>query len=338
MDAIKPESNQPLGTQTNNTRYGLDPNIEVHPQGNIVVGNDWSPNTEITLTIGANQWASQTTNGFVVFETSPFDLQAGQTLQMTDGISTRTHIIKNIAVTEINQEENSVSGTADPNSNVTITARNNVTGEFIDVNADDSGHWKADFTLDIAEGSNGYATQVDGEYNATQFFWYIPDPTISVSPRQDIITGTLWTKDAEITVTIGGRQWTSQSGYSGYVSVITSPFGLEAGQVVVMTDGTYTRTYTIEGLTITEIDEAADIVYGAADPNSDVYLNAFTSDSERDSLTVTTDGSGLWQADFSGSLDITRDSVVVAYQTDHEGNKTEIYWYYLSSYLPVVIR
>jgi hypothetical protein len=340
MEVMIPEGFEQPNIQTKDSRNGYNPYIAAYPEDNYVSGQGWPSNSEVTLTIGANQWTSQTNEGSIAsFVLSPFELQAGQTLQMTDGIYTRTHIVKDMAINEIDEVTDSISGTADPNSNFRIDASNGVNYEWIDITVDPSGHWKANFSIDIAEGSQGYTYQIDGEGNRTITLWFIPDPTIIVYPRQDTVGGSKWAKEAEITLTIGGSQWISQSNFNGSVEINVSPFGLKAGQAVEMTDGTLTRTYTIENLTITGIDEAADIVYGHADPNSDVTVMANSvNNNQYDQITVTADGSGHWQTDFSATVDIDRDAFTTAYQRDSEGNMTIIHWHFFSSYLPILIQ
>jgi len=319
------------GNRTDVYFYVKNPTIEVYPKDNIVRGSDWPIVAPLTLAIGPYRWlqvdqlSDRRTRDFY---TAPFDIQAGQILQITDGIISRSYRVPELEVTEIDQARDLLSGTAYYGKQVIVFGKNqNLESHKISVTPDASGFWRADFSgfLDIEPGANGYVWLVDDTGNATRMEWSVPDPIIVAYPEDDYLRGYRWPLYSEVTLMVDGvNQGTVRTEGLGWVT-----FALEdvrAGQVVTMTSGTYSRTYTVPNLAVEEINEITETLRGTATPGKRLTVSGYGMDSGYDTLEVLADAAGNWVADFSDSLDIGPDSGGEVVQYDSSGNYSIINW------------
>ena len=110
---------------------------------------------------------------------------------MTDGTTTRSLTISSLQVTGIDVENDTVTGTTEPNAWVHVCANipNNCISRWVQANS--SGEWTADYhtaggaerrlaIVDLLPGSNGWASQYDEEPNQTWVDWSAPDPRLDV--------------------------------------------------------------------------------------------------------------------------------------------------------------
>lgn len=106
-----------------------------------------------------------------------FDLQPGDevTLHATYGSMSATvsHVVRDIAVTDIDVTNDAVSGTADPNTQVTVWIHG--TDQFVPVPVDGSGTWSISYAgdYDITPETGGSVTQFEANTPGlgTQFIW-----------------------------------------------------------------------------------------------------------------------------------------------------------------------
>jgi hypothetical protein len=317
------------GNSTNIYWYIPDPYIDVYPLGDYIFGFDWLPNSQITLTIGVNHWEKLSdSQGEVYFDLHPFDIQPGQIVEMWDGVNSRIYIVKNVAVTNVDQETDIVRGTTDPGHDVTTYACDDYNCHWIYPTADGSGNWSANFSgfVDIAPGSFGWASEIDQEGNATNVYWEIPDPYINVYPLGDYVYGYKWSPNSQIILKIQGNQWTRFSNSDGIVYFNILPFDLQPGQEVEMTDGISSRKHVVKNVTVTEVDQEVDIVTGKTDPGHEIRTYA-CDEFVCHWLYPTADGLGNWSADFAGFVDIAPSAYGWAYEYDTGRNSTRIRWY-----------
>jgi hypothetical protein len=336
------------------TDYIPDPWVYVNPQLDYVYGYSWVSGAEVTLTIDDDDQYTSTADdwGYVYFYLDGFDIEAGQVLKMTDGLSTLTHTVADLSVTNINQTQDILSGTADPNSEVDITAYDNNSeyywAAFYYTVADDTGNWEAYFSgrIEIGPGVDGWVTHHDVPGSGTtEIHWYIPDPSFVVYPQRDVIYGSMWPANTEVTLEISGEQWTTTSSAYGNFWFNTDPFDILSNQEIILTGGGHTLTYTPWRIEITNVDYENDIITGIAQPpittsarsTAEIEVNAcdrFACISQNPPL----DDSGNWEADFSGVIDISVGSRVTVTSDKEGGGKTIETWHFYGLYIPLIIK
>jgi len=310
------------------------PTLQVAPVDEWVQSNDpWTPSATINLTIEAGGSVvfsdSQTADAFGNFHFNlrdRFDLQRGQVVTVTDGVSTKTHTIANLFVTNVNIAAYTISGRADLGAAVDIWVHGD---GGTTVTADGSGNWTADFSAqtDLTALSDGGSGQVDGDGDATMVWW--ASPRFQVAPADNWVQAVRpWTPGSTISLTIqdGGTVVYSDSQVTdadgNFNFNLWNLFDLQRGQVVIVSDGVTTKTHTVMKLYVDGVDVAADTVYGRADPGSnvDVWVHG-----DGNAYPIA-DGSGHWTADFSAQTDLTAWSNGGSQQTDGDGDATGVWW------------
>jgi len=315
------------GNSTHNPWHVPHPYFYVNHQSNEIFGTDWLSAGNITVTIGEQSWTTQSnSNGRFNLNLSPFDILPGLVIQVTDGTHTRTHIVKNLSLTNVDVDTNTLTGTADPGELEVWAWKSGYWYSKHPV-ADVAGNWTADFTgtADITPDTYGWIYQYDDQGNYTVIYWYTPNPYIYVYPLTNTIYGDEWSPNATITISTTGRSWTARSDSDGWFRFSADPFDILPGQTITVTDGLSTRTHKVRNLAVTSIDVDSDILTGTADPG-ELRVRACTN-GYCYSKYPTADVAGNWTADFTGTADITPGTYGWIYQYDGEGNYTVIYWY-----------
>ena len=167
----------------NSTRIYWDipvaPYMVVYPQIDLIRGFGFSPGARVNLDIADGDYTDSSiaaANGFVEFPLSGFyDIQPGQLVVLQGGFVTRSHIVNALGITRIDQTTDDVIGTAAPNAVISVAGFDDIGyGSSIDVTADASGNWLADFSgnEDLKVGTYGYVIQTDedGDYSRADFY------------------------------------------------------------------------------------------------------------------------------------------------------------------------
>jgi hypothetical protein len=293
----------------------------------------WTPDAAITLTIedgsGVLYSDMQTADGdgnFFFGLWDVFDIQRGHVVTISNGTTTKTHIVTNLFVNAVNVTADTVSGLADPGTKVDIWVHGD--GDLT-VTTDISGNWTADFggISDLTYFSDGGSQQVDTDGDSTWVWW--TSPRFQVAPVDDWIEAwSPWTPDATITLTIedgsGVVYADSQTSNSegGFKFHLWDKFDIHRGHDVTISDGTTTKTHTVTNLYVDSINVIAETISGRADAGSDVFVWVHGNGD----LDITTDSTGTWTADFSGMTDLTYLSDGGSQQMDEEGDFTGVWW------------
>ena len=150
-------------------------NIDV--VGNHIYCANWQANALLTVTVSPGGSAQKMTDGtgFAVLS-FPFDIKGGDWVTVTDGTTTLSYPVHNISVDCADPDNDTVSGTADPGTEVWVHATFLGVEYKLIVVTSSSGHWIADYSAigDILPGDRGTAwrtTNVYPYYIGTSFSW-----------------------------------------------------------------------------------------------------------------------------------------------------------------------
>ena len=295
----------------------------------------WSPGSTVSMTIadgsGTLYSDSQTVDPGGNFNFNlggVFDVQRGHTVTMSDGTTTKTHQVLDLFVDGIDVTADTVFGRADSGTEVQVWVHSDDSN--LDVTADGSGNWTADFSglIDLTYASDGNSQQVDDDGDATWDFW--SSPQFWLAPDDDWVQSlTRWTPGLTVSLTIADGSGTL---YSDSQTVdpggnfnfnLWDVFDVERGHTVTVSDGATTKTHQVLDLFVDGIDVVADTVFGRAAAGTEVQVWVHDTDAN---IIVTADGSGNWTADFSGLTDLTYASNGGSGQADDDGDATGVWW------------
>lgn len=222
------------------------------------------------------------------FSTQAINLQPGFLVTATQGTQVQTHIITGITINEVNVDEDTVSGTANPNAYVLVGVNSGDEGLRL-VQADGEGNWTADYkvpgslppwqaTADILEDTYVSASEFDNDGNHTVVSWHLAKPNIEVRLDGNSVTGYNWPLETDITITIDNPATPDISvDYSATAQMAQSPWAGQAvvyfdlnnlyevkpGDIVTLHGGGYTRSHTVfDGLSVTSANVDSDTVSG----------------------------------------------------------------------------
>ena len=180
-------------------RWSIDlPVIEVFPTEDWIDGYNWPEGSTVHLCINTGSFAADPTvpaqcslyhdsmtayippgwgdQTLVDFDLGGiFDIQPGQYVSLSDGVTRKDLLVANLAVTGWDVAADTITGTADPNADVGLYVYY-CSGCYMDVIADGSGDWFADFSgiADLQPGDMGSAAQYDPDDDSTHVLWSIP--------------------------------------------------------------------------------------------------------------------------------------------------------------------
>ena len=358
--------------------------FEPHPSFNIwnldeVHGYNW-PNTQITLMVedpttpeSPDYTVTQPTaptdwdpSGHSVrFYVSPnFTLKSGQTVTLTGGSYTKSHVITSVAVSSISAETNIVTGTAVPGSDVRIENKWNNNMWRHEVAAPD-GSWTADFNVagdedgevvsDIYPGEEYHVGQNDDDGDGTWWYLRAPNYTLHVNLKGNEVHGHDWPGTDIVTMTIDD----DNDPANGVLYTVTRRadvdtscgepcfnlqgiFTLQRGQWVTMSNNVIAKTVHILSLDVTSMDIDHDTISGVADPGSTISVDIHEIP-EQVGRRVVADVNGQWTADFStldnqngqGIYDLTpgNHGRAVQLNPDDTDDGTLEYWRILNPYV-----
>ncbi len=335
------------GETTSEINFWLDraenkPYFLVYPLIDRVNGWEWLPGTDITLTIGDTSLTKPSDgDGFVEFEVNSPDIVPGLLVEMSDGETTKYHLVRDFAVTGFDQDLDTVTGTAVQNTRVSVGACNRSTCEWQQPYADEFGNWSTSFSglLNIGTGSWGYVNQWELDGDATEIAWNIFSPEILVHPSTDIIEGWKWEPNLNIALAIGEYTNAVTSDENGYFNFdLTAEFDVQPGQLVELTDGTNSDDHMVRSIVLNPIDEENDIVSGTSTPPPPVGYQWTWVCNDGDCQgqePIDDGGDGTWTADFSSFIPIGPGSEGGVWYGDDDGDGTQVDWRISNPFLSV---
>jgi len=164
-----------------------DPKLFIEYEKDEISGWGWWAGAKVALTI--DSYKATTTvdkRGTFVFDLAGIlDVQPGYEVSVSDGIITKQLIITNLTITAIDEEADTISGTADPDSSVEILAfaKDSEIGYFKYALVDSFGNWTADYSsiVEISSGAHGWVEQADVDGDYTHLDFIIPDRPLLTS-------------------------------------------------------------------------------------------------------------------------------------------------------------
>jgi len=147
-------------------------NFAVYVIEDTIRGYGWAPGAAINITVGDDEYDLTADNhGF--FD-ADVEVSAGDSVEVTDGITAKNHLVTALQVIEADRDTGLIAGTADPESTVFIELLEPAgfdgpptLVDDADVEADSDGDWSIDFDQELAENIVIYVFQEDDDGDRT---------------------------------------------------------------------------------------------------------------------------------------------------------------------------
>jgi hypothetical protein len=266
--------------------------------------------------------------GYFNFDTAGvFDLQRGHVVTVSNGTTTKAHLVTDLFVDGVDVDADTVFGRADPGADVRVWVHQDDANTT--VTADASGNWVADFSgqTDLVFGTDGGSQQTDAEVDATGVWWNARNPMIVVHRDQGFVVGQDFEPFVDVAIAVDGVEVGTTPTDEGGNFWFDHPFNV--GQTVTADDGSTPKTHVVTGHTIQLVDHVENTASGTAEPFS--WLTVEVNSPTNLHREVQADATGTWFTDFdvpdaSGQTDdITPDGIYV-WQTDNDGDNTTVHW------------
>ena len=309
------------------------PHFTVFPEFEWFDGMEWPEGATVTITVDAKDECTTTAESWGGFFNGPFpegcDLAAGDFVTFTDGDTVRTHTVRNLAITDVDQEYDTVSGTADPFEWLYVWQHE--PGEQLEIQADEYGSWFADLAghYDVRPGMGGRAEIRDDDGNATAVDWYLENPYIQAFAWLNQISLVDWPAGIPVTVSIENTDYTetiTPDGTTNWYDFFPD-VDLVGGTTINATNREISKQMTVSPLSA-EVNPETGIVYGTATPfqhihmltGGDHFLTAIESDHQADEY-------GDWTADFSDLSPLVWFTRGEMWESDADGDVTYAIWH-----------
>ncbi|MBS4020834.1 MAG: dockerin type I repeat-containing protein [Dethiobacter sp.] len=324
------------------------PQFWVRPDTNTIRGFNWNAGTTVTITINGGTAYSGTAEVGAegnFMHVASHDIQAGDMVEVSDGVTTKEHIVTSLVVTDVDREGHTVSGTAEAGSWVVVWlfGRTPEQGNFIieklDVEAV-GGNWFADFGALGHEIDNReiHVAQIDDDGDATAFVSFVPPhPFFSVNPQDNSIWGQEWLPGASLDINVFIPADPDNPVFSdntstdnwGNFHLDNISFEITAGMNVTVTDGVTTKEHTVTPLQVTGTNSVNNTVSGSAAAGSKVIAAIMDFGPFGPQfihvMDVFANVAGEWTADF-GAAGHSINTGGIVWQEDHDGDATTIGW------------
>jgi regulation of enolase protein 1 (concanavalin A-like superfamily) len=172
-----------LDADEDQTRVGFyipNPTFVVFPEWEWFDGRDWPDGATVSITVEGKSECTVKKESWGGFFNGSFgefcNVEIGDTVTFTDGVTTRTHTVRSLAITEVDKSANTVSGTAAIDEVVHVWVHEHGETEM-ELPVEVDGTWLADFgsmDFDLVEGMCGRSEIRDGVGNATAVDWCVP--------------------------------------------------------------------------------------------------------------------------------------------------------------------
>lgn len=294
---------------------------------------DFSATTEVVVP----DWNPNDVVGMFEFGRE-YDLDRGHIITISGGGIEKVHEVIHLYVDTIDLATDTVSGTAEPLSEVIVTV-DDVEGAELSVEADEFGNWSAEFSsiADLEIGSEGDAKQWDDDGDETQIYWGIVMPRIQAWPDYESIEGFNWPADTMVHLSIEdpvlGEIFTdsqptepAEFDPNTMVAVFDLPESVDLmpGHVIEMTDNVMSKTHIVSDVAVTGSDFDTDVVSGTSSTSDEVRV--IPHDEWDKEVIAAFDAPGEWSANFSGIFDVDPGAGFYVLQEENDLDATWIDW------------
>ncbi len=138
----------------------------------LITGFNWAPNSAVTITVEDDQHEAETdAHGYFAVEVKA---SAGDTVEVTDGVTTREHVVTDLEVTVVDRDNGVISGTAESQTTVYVELLQPMNGygpptliDDAEDEADLNGEWTVEFEEEIANNIDIQVMQKDDDDDMT---------------------------------------------------------------------------------------------------------------------------------------------------------------------------
>jgi hypothetical protein len=328
------------------------PSINVNPLRDFVDGWDFLPDTQVTVLWNGSQvddgnlWTDPWGGFGLDLQSMGIDILPGDIIEATDGVATKDTIVTNLALTDVDVDTDTLTGTAEPWSSVGASTWDSEAGRGdepvgplgswsinLGVPGDDEWEWE---TYDIRPGSGGDVHQTDADGDSTVIEWRVPNPQFLASLGDNAIRG--WDFGGPVTITIfdpatgKGDVWSGDEiGFDDDWFELwldaSSPGGwdLAPGQLVTVYGPEDTKLLTIADLAIGGWDFEANTIAGSTDQEYPVEV--WVQSVQYGAWAQTWPDAGAWVVDIDDAQpwhQLRLLDEVWATQFDEDGDGTEV--------------
>lgn len=343
------------GDMTRSTWHIPDPRFRVSPMHEDVYGEEWPADTSLLITYDdpttgllPDVTTSTVTGPMGDFQmnlaAAGVDIKTGDVVTVTDGETLKEHIVLPVSVSGVNPDNDTVWGTAAPDSMVWVSIDDQEYWGGVEVETDVSGNWTADFSFigmgswDIVPGTTGNVNQSDDDNDETWVSWSAGPPRFTVAPNSDSVWGVNWENSGEVSISVNDPHngasvdWqdvVATSEWLGEFWIETTGYNVLPGDIVTVTDGSSTKTHAVTALTVAGANIDTNVVYGATDSYDTVRVGYFPDGWWGPAL-VEVQPDHTWTYGFTLNdppLDLQLGNEAAADQVDADGDATWVDWW-----------
>lgn len=350
------------GNDTAVDRLVTNPRFTVFPEWEWFDGLDWPDGTIVSITVNDKEdmCATEGTSWDYFFNggfPEGCDVVVGDVVTFSDGQTTRTHTVQNLAVTKVDLEGDTIKGIADPGAEVYVWphASGQTLLAIAKRNGQAKGKWNADFSgiFDLAPGECGRSEIRDEFANGTAVDWCVPNTRFTVWPEWNYLEGYEWPNREEVFISVNEKDACSAEAKPGFPewdpwnTFFSVDFPedcmLEAGDLITLSSETFNLKHQIQPLSITGVNIDSDTVAGTAvfDPEQ-YFLHTWIHDVDGSYMQLSAEG-GNWLADFgSQGIDLQLGMGGRVELVDQLSNATAVDWHIplpsFAAYMPSAIE
>ena len=325
--------------------FARNPHFTVFPEWEWFDGLDWPDGVTVSISVEGKDECSFTRESWGNFFNGNFpegcNIEAGDMVTFDDGTTNRWHEVRNLYVTNVDVDANTVGGKAEVKEGTIVYVwPHNVEIDPLEAYVDGSGEWQVNFgdAYTIQGDSEGRSEIRDEMGNATASDWHVTHPHFTVFPEWEWFDGLDWPNESTITITVADKNGTDKpectTTKESWNYFFNGNFGeggegcdVEFGDEVTFTFGDTIRRHTVQELAVTSVDVDANTVAGTSNPNmvDTVYVWPHCC-GEYEVQTPTS--SGVWLAEFPEEFDLEPGMDGRAEIRDEEyGNATAVDWH-----------